>query len=69
MGGSDTTIGIPRKLRDELSSKKIIPDETYPSLLKRLLVDHEKLKSIRRTLAVADSPEKKIEGIKNILEE
>lgn len=69
MGGSDTTIGIPRKLRDELSSKKIIPDETYPSLIKRLLADHEKLEMIKKTLSVADSPEKKIEGIKNILEE
>ena len=68
MGGNDTTIGLTRKLRDELASMKIIPDETYQNVLKRLIEDSKKIDNIRKTLSSEESPERKIEEIKRILE-
>jgi len=43
MGGNDTTIGVPFELRDEIKSMKIIDDETYPSVLRRIIIEAKKV--------------------------
>jgi hypothetical protein len=43
MGGNDTTIGLPFELRDKIKSMKIIDDETYPSVLRRIIEEAEKV--------------------------
>jgi polyhydroxyalkanoate synthesis regulator phasin len=48
MGGNDTTIGVSFKLRDKLKSMKIIEDETYPSVLKRIIEQAEKVPSLEK---------------------
>lgn len=46
MGGNDTTIGVSFELRDKLKSMKIIEDETYPNVLKRIIEQAEKVPAL-----------------------
>lgn len=68
MGGYDTTIGLPHKLKGELADLKIIPDETYPSMLRRLIADHKRIVNIKSIISGEEDSEKMIEEIKKIME-
>jgi predicted nuclease with TOPRIM domain len=65
----DTTIPVSRELRDELTDMKIIPEETYEGVIKRIKRDKEeaekKVNELEERIAELEDENKRLEKLED----
>lgn len=64
MGFNDTTLALPPTLKEELRALKVIPNETFSSVLRRIIDDAKKVPELENRIVELDSKLKELEGEK-----